>query len=100
MNYRATNIFLLLIVLSLPMVAANPITDFFSGISSSVTNTFDSMAKFLLKLEIVGLNIVEVLLFIVFIVLLVALFIIPAKVYAYAKDSAAPVKAFFAWIRK
>jgi hypothetical protein len=91
---------LALMLTQVELVAANPFTDFFDSITGAVTRTFEAVHKFLIKIEIVFLNIVEVLLFLVFIFLLVVMFVVPARVYAYAKEFSAPFKRFFDWVRK
>lgn len=73
------------------------ITAFFSG---AATKVFTAVEKFLLQINIIGLNALEVVLFILFIALLIAMFAIPAKLYEYVDKFLSPLKKAFLWLRK
>lgn len=91
---------LLLLVLGTPSVYASAIGDFLDGIAAPVTRTFDGVNKFLIQLKIVGLNVVEVLLFVVFVMLLLAVFIVPARLYKYVREGVSPIRRFLNWVRR
>lgn len=96
-KYALVVVFLVLTQVGL---ASASLGDFFDQILTPITSAFNSVHDFLIKIEIVFLNIVEVLLFLVFIFLLVLMFIVPARVYAYAKEFSAPFRMFFDWVKK
>lgn len=78
---------------------ANPISDFIGSITAPVTLAFNEIGLFLIRAQIVGLNIVEVLLFVLFFAVLIALMVFPARLYGYYKTFSEPFNRFFRWVR-
>lgn len=76
------------------------LTDFFTAIQGAVTTFFAAGNRFLLHIELWALNLTEVVLFLVFFALMVALLVAPAKVYEYFRNAAAPVRRAFDWMRR
>lgn len=76
------------------------LTDFFEAIQGAVSRAFGAIEKFLLQVQLVGLNIVEIVLFLVFFILLIALLIAPGKVYEYFSDAAKPLRRVLDWMRR
>lgn len=74
--------------------------DFFGAIEGAVTRAFAGIEKFLLLVQLWGLNLVEVLLFIVFIVLLLAIILAPLKAWEYFSRAVLPFRRALAWLKK
>lgn len=75
------------------------IGDFFDSIQGATTNVFNSIHKFFLQLQLVGLNFTEILLFVAFIFLMVAVFIAPARLFIWLKQFETPIKRVIRWLR-
>lgn len=77
----------------------NPISaiaDFFSG---AATRVFEAVEKFLLQVSTFGLNIVEIMLFLVFIALMIGVLVAPARIYSYFAEFKGFWSRIINWIK-
>lgn len=74
----------------------NTIKGFLQG---AATKTFETISSFLLKIQIFGLNVIEILLFFLFLAVLVMLMVAPAKLLSWSKQFERPLKRAWDWLR-
>jgi len=77
----------------------NPIQGISDWLNTVVSNTFNAVQIFLMRLELIGINSLEIILFLVFLLVVVVVIVAPARVWLWIREFSVPIQRFMNWVK-
>ena len=77
----------------------NPITAIADFISGTATILFKELTLMVMKSNLWFIHALEIILFVLFFALIIAIIVIPGKVYEYSGKFINPIKRILKWVR-